>query len=162
MSDPELGSLTEEQRIARLEKKVGQNRLLLTLVTLVIVIGISVSTTVGIIKLLRVDKPYATLSEVEEMATRIETMEAQLVTLQTDMDGLVNNVSTGGNALIQKTLIEQEQSYRTFISTLQVGMVDLAKMVTGSRTWLEIYREQLQEVSAASEAREQALKGIPK
>jgi len=157
MENSELESLTEEQRIARLERKVGQNRLVLTLVALTIVVGLSVSITFAIIKILRVDEPYAKVREMEQQQEQLEVMEEQLADMQAKILVLEKSYELSSAADLKKTLAQQEQSYRTFLSTMKVGMVDLAKMVTGSRTWLDIYSDQLDDVIKASEAREKAL-----
>lgn len=157
MDNSELENLTEEQRIARLERKVGQNRLLLTIVALVIVIGLSVSITIAIIKVLRVDEPYAKVGELEQQQEQLQTLMAKLETMDSRVAQLESNYQLSSAADIKATLVKQEQSYRQFLAAMQTGMVDLAKMVTGSRTWLDIYSEQLDEVIEASEEREAAL-----
>lgn len=160
MESDELESLTEEQRIARLERKVGQNRLLLTAVALIIVVGLSVSITIGIIKTLRVDEPYAKVSEIEEQIESIETINEQLETINNKLTQLDANYKLSSASELKQALAAQEQSYRTFLSAMKVGMVDLAKMVTGSRTWLDIYTEQIDEVISDSEIREAELNKI--
>ena len=161
MENSELESLTEEQRISRLERKVGQNRLLLTIVALVIVIGLSVSITIGIIKVLRVDEPYAKVREMEQQQEQLQVMAENLATLEERIAQLEKNYRLSSAADIKATLIKQEQSYRHFLTSMKVGMVDLAKMVTGSRTWLDIYSEQIDEVIEESEEREAEL-SLPK
>jgi hypothetical protein len=41
-----------------------------------------------------------------------------------------------------------------------MGMFDLAKMVQGSRTWLDVYNEQLDDAKDLSKLREENLKGL--
>jgi cell division protein FtsB len=157
MESSELESLTEEQRITRLERKVGQNRLLLSIVTLVIVIGLSVSITIGIIKVLRVDEPYAKVRELEQQQEQLQQMMANLEDMQERIALLEQNYQLSSAADIKATMVKQEQSYRQFLYGMKVGMVDLAKMVTGSRTWLEVYSEKIDEVIEGSEEREAEL-----
>ena len=157
MENSELESLTEEQRITRLERKVGQNRLLLSIVALVIVIGLSVSITIGIIKVLRVDEPYAKVRELEQQQEQLQQMMANLEDMQERIALLEQNYQLSSAADIKATMVKQEQSYRQFLYGMKVGMVDLAKMVTGSRTWLEVYSEKIDEVIEGSEEREAEL-----
>ena len=157
MESSELESLTEEQRITRLERKVGQNRLLLSIVALVIVIGLSVSITIGIIKVLRVDEPYAKVRELEQQQEQLQQMMANLEDMQERIALLEQNYQLSSAADIKATMVKQEQSYRQFLYGMKVGMVDLAKMVTGSRTWLEVYSEKIDEVIEGSEEREAEL-----
>jgi len=157
MENSELESLTEEQRITRLERKVGQNRLLLSIVALVIVIGLSVSITIGIIKVLRVDEPYAKVREVEQQQEQLQQMMTNLEDMQERIALLEQNYQLSSAADIKATMVKQEQSYRQFLYGMKVGMVDLAKMVTGSRTWLEVYSEKIDEVIEGSEEREAEL-----
>lgn len=157
MENSELESLTEEQRITRLERKVGQNRLLLSIVALVIVIGLSVSITIGIIKVLRVDEPYAKVREMEQQQEQLQQIMANLEDMQERIALLEQNYQLSSAADIKATMVKQEQSYRQFLYGMKVGMVDLAKMVTGSRTWLEVYSEKIDEVIEGSEEREAEL-----
>jgi len=157
MENSELESLTEEQRITRLERKVGQNRLLLSIVALVIVIGLSVSITIGIIKVLRVDEPYAKVRELEKQQEQLQQMMANLEDMQERIALLEQNYQLSSATDIKATMVKQEQSYRQFLYGMKVGMVDLAKMVTGSRTWLEVYSEKIDEVIEGSEEREAEL-----
>lgn len=157
MENSELESLTEEQRITRLERKVGQNRLLLSIVALVIVIGLSVSITIGIIKVLRVDEPYAKVRELEQQQEQLQQMMANLEDMQERIALLEQNYQLSSAADIKATMVKQEQSYRQFLYGMKVGMVDLAKMVTGSRTWLEVYSEKIDDVIEGSEEREAEL-----
>jgi len=157
MENSELESLTEEQRITRLERKVGQNRLLLSIVALVIVIGLSVSITIGIIKVLRVDEPYAKVRELEQQQEQLQQMMTNQEDMQERIALLEQNYQLSSAADIKATMVKQEQSYRQFLYGMKVGMVDLAKMVTGSRTWLEVYSEKIDEVIEGSEEREAEL-----
>jgi hypothetical protein len=60
-------------------------------------------------------------------------------------------------ATFQKVMVEQEQSYQQFLATLKVGMYDLAKMIQGSRTWLDIYSERIEAAQSMSSNREKEL-----
>jgi len=131
--------------------------LLLSIVALVIVIGLSVSITIGIIKVLRVDEPYAKVRELEQQQEQLQQMMANLEDMQERIALLEQNYQLSSATDIKATMVKQEQSYRQFLYGMKVGMVDLAKMVTGSRTWLEVYSEKIDEVIEGSEEREAEL-----
>ena len=58
-------------------------------------------------------------------------------------------------------MVGQEASYQQFITALQQGMYDISRMVKGSRTWYEVYKEDLNLVIRDSKEREQQLnKGV--
>ena len=59
--------------------------------------------------------------------------------------------------VLLERLVDQEESLREFIGSLQSGMEELAHMVQGSREWLEHYNDQLEDVMARSEERQQEL-----
>jgi hypothetical protein len=54
-------------------------------------------------------------------------------------------------------LLDQEQSYQLHLTALKQGMRDLARMLPGSRTWLEMYDEQMNAAIAQSVARSKQL-----
>ncbi|MAG42911.1 MAG: hypothetical protein CMH95_01195, partial [Oceanospirillaceae bacterium] len=60
----------------------------------------------------------------------------------------------------KEILLDQEQSYQTHLSALKQGMRDLAKMMPGSRTWLEMYDEQMDIALEESRQRVQKLAAI--
>lgn len=155
MSD--LEQLSDEQRISLLEGKVGKNRAVITIVALTMLVILSVSFTVLILKLLRVDEPYVPRSSFEEQKVVIQTLRSELEEQKGALASLSLVYKRSEAATFQQTLIEQEQSYQEFLSTLKLGMFDLAKMVQGSRTWLDVYNDKLDDAQDASELREKTL-----
>lgn len=158
MSDIE--PLSDEQRISLLEKRVGKNRTVITVVALTMLVILSVSFTVLLLKLLRVDEPYASSSSFEEQKLIIQTLRTELEDQERAIESLSLTYKQSQAAMFQQTLIEQEQSYQEFLSTLKLGMFDLAKMVQGSRTWLDVYNDKIDGVQDLSELREKKLQRL--
>lgn len=158
MSDVE--QLSDEQRISLLEGKVGKNRTVITIVALTMLVILSVSFTVLILKLLRVDEPGVSGVSFQEQVELIQALRLDLEEQKITIASLSLNYQESQAATFKKTLIEQEQSYQEFLSALKLGMYDLAKMVQGSRTWLDVYNDKLNSVKNMSELREKNLKRL--
>lgn len=156
----EAEPLTEEQRISLLESKVGKNRTVITIVALTLIVILSVSFTILILKLLKADEPYVANSKYEQQVEVVEALTEEVKQQQLLIDHLTLTYQKSQVASFQTTLIEQEQSYQAFLSTMRLGMFDLAKMVQGSRTWLDIYNDKLEDAQDLSKAREKALNKI--
>jgi hypothetical protein len=156
----EAEPLTEEQRISLLENKVGKNRTVIMVLALTLIMVLSVSCTILIFKLFNVDEPYVSRSKFEQQVEVLETLKEEVKQQQLLIEHLTLTYETSQIASFQTTLIEQEQSYQTFLATMRLGMFDLAKMVQGSRTWLDIYNDKLEDAEDLSEAREKALNKI--
>ena len=158
MSDDE--QLSDEQRLSILEGKVGKNRTILTVVAITMVVALSVSFTVLILKLLRVDEPYVSRASFEAQKVVIQTLRTDLDKQASTIGALSLTYQQSQVAVFQQTMIEQEQSYQEFLSTLKLGMFDLAKMVQGSRTWLDVYNEKIDDARDSSKLREKNLKRL--
>mgnify|MGYP001179777175 FL=1 len=156
----EAEPLTEEQRISLLENKVGKNRTVITIVALTLIVILSVSFTILILKLLKADEPYVASSIFEQQVEVIESLKEEVKQQKLLIDHLTLAYEKSQVASFQTTLIEQEQSYQAFLSTMRLGMFDLAKMVQGSRTWLDIYNDKLEDAQDLSKERERALNKI--
>ena len=157
---PETEQLSDEQRISILEGKVGKNRTVIIIVALTLIVVLSVSFTVLIIKLLHVDEPYVSRSKFDAQEVIIQTLQKEIKEQQKKLVSLSLSYQHSQAAVFQKTLIEQEQSYQKFLIALKVGMFDLAKMVHGSRTWLDVYTEKLDNALEWSELREKQLESF--
>ncbi|MGK0250226.1 MAG: hypothetical protein ACI910_002995 [Oleispira sp.] len=158
MSESE--ELSDEQRISLLEGKVGKNRMLIIIVAITMVAVLSVSCTMLIINLLQVDEPYVSLSSFDEQSAIIELMQMDLEKQASTIGTLSLTYQQSQVAIFQQTMIEQEQSYQEFLSALKVGMFDLAKMIQGSRTWLDVYNDRLDDAKDLSMLREENLKSL--
>ncbi len=156
----DIEELSDEQRISLLEGKVGKNRTFITIVALTLIVILSVSLTVLILKLLRADEPFVPISRFEEQKAIITQLRTDISDQQKLLAALTLTYDRSQVAAFQQNLIEQEQSYQEFLSALRVGMFDLAKMVQGSRTWLDVYTETLEDAQRSSNQREKNLKRI--
>ncbi|MGK0404967.1 MAG: hypothetical protein ACJAR6_000336 [Oleispira sp.] len=158
MSDSE--QLSDEQRITLLEGKVGKNRTVIIIVAVIMVIVLSVSFTVLILKLFNADEPYVVLSSFDQQAAIIDTMQMKIDKQASKIGTLSLTYQQSQVATFQQTMIEQERSYQDFLSALKMGMFDLAKMVQGSRTWLDVYNDRLDDARDLSMLREENLKSL--
>lgn len=61
---------------------------------------------------------------------------------------------------MNRVLQAQERAWRKFIQNLKDGMFDLSRMVAGSRTWLDEYKQRLDRAIEESKARETQLQGL--
>lgn len=156
----EAEQLSDEQRLSLLEAKVGKNRTVILIVAITMIVILSVSFTVLILKLLHVDEPYAPLSAFDEQKAAIQLLRTELEKQNGAIANLTLTYQHSQVATFQKTMIEQEQSYQEFLATLKLGMFDLAKMIPGSRTWLEVYNEKIDDGVKLSKQREKALKRL--
>lgn len=156
--------LSPEQRLDILEGKVGKNRIVLLFVALVLIVTISASVTTLIINIVGNTSPTPSAQPndlIEGHAELLEQYDIRLAELSAQLKALDNKIGNNANSTIQRVLVEQEQAKQTFLDTVRSAIYDLAHMVPGSRSWLELYSEQLDEANTASQQREQALKALP-
>jgi len=158
--------LTEEQRIARLEKKVGTNKLVLFGIALFLVVIISMSITAFTILTLQEPEEAnneditVLQTEVAELKKQLITIDAKLGKLALAIPELTGQLANSQNTVLRKVMLDQEQGYQQFLSTLQSGTYDLAHMVPGSRTWLEQYSGQISQAMTYSKERVQLLRNL--
>jgi hypothetical protein len=164
----EEDELSEEQRIALLEKNVSSNKVILLIVALILIITISVAITTGIVNVLSSnDQPQIKLTDFQSAQKEIADLKkvvtiqnekiTQLVKAYPELKTLLVNSSAPS---FQKILLEQENSYQEFLTSMKSGMYDLAHMVPGSRTWLEMYNEQMNKAITQSQKRSRELEKI--
>jgi len=158
--------LTEEQRIAQLEKKVGNNKLFLFGIALFLIIIISmIVTAFAILNFKGSEEPKneaftALQTEVIELKQQLASVDAKLDKLSITFPDLKNQLANTQNTVLKKVMLEQEQGFQKFLMALQSGTYDLAHMVPGSRTWLDQYSEQINRSITHSKARTNALKNL--
>jgi hypothetical protein len=68
--------------------------------------------------------------------------------------------SNTSNVKLLEQVIAQEKSNQEFLDALRSGMYDLAHMLPGSRTWLDLYGEKMEMASNHSKEREEELKSL--
>lgn len=152
--------LDDGQRLSLLERTVSLNRKVVILLLVVAVCGLSVFSTVGIVSLFSDDVEYATKTEVELIRGENAVLKMQVAAYEESL-GQYQDILGNSDAAAFKTLIlNQEQSYQQHLTALKQGMRDLAKMLPGSRTWLEMYDEKMDLALAQSAARVQELAAI--
>ena len=164
----EAEPLSPEQRIELLEKKVGSNKLVLLMLALLIIVAISVSVTVVVFNVATSDDEdvashevvVAAQQEIAQLKEQMLLMDSRMAKLKADLEQQEAKLMNSGNRVLQVSMIEQEQNYQIFLSTLRSAVYDLAHMVRGSRSWLELYSEQIDQAAASSAQREQRLKNI--
>ncbi|OMH38299.1 hypothetical protein [Motiliproteus sp. MSK22-1] len=161
-------SLSPEERIAKLEK--GKT---LSLILIIVLFVFSTLQLAGIGYLLmapsdtRPGENAAKLAMFEEKFLEIqkEHRESQKLYLQSKLlqeklDKVLAEANTHNYANLRVLLAAQEQSYGDFIRSLQQGMYEISRMVRGSRTWYEVYKEDLDKILQASDARKAAIEGM--
>ncbi len=159
-------ALTEEQRIAILEKKAGTSRIVLFIIALLLIIVTSVSITAITMLLIKgsnaaSNQEFLALQEqVAGMQEKLEGMDERVVQLGADIPAIKSQITNTSNTVLQTTLIEQEEQNQAFLNTLRSATYDLAHMVPGSRAWLELYSTEIDEAIAQSQARVLRLKAL--
>src|SRR5690554_461666 len=157
----------EEQRQPPLEKNTFRNRALLVLVAVILTMAITVLATTLVFHHLY-DTPLAEYErhiahlnqEVATLNQHNQQQQLQLEQTKQALSTLEARLDHSSAASFQKLLIEQEASFQKFLGALKAGMRDLSNMVPGSRTWLEHYVDQLDEVNEQSLRRQRELQHL--
>lgn len=166
--DTEHEPLTEEQRITALEERVGTNKMVLLVVALLLIIVISVSITVLTLSIMDDDEQEpvhaSMITELESKITELQNInskqEKQIQSLRKSQLIFQEQLESTGNLKLMNIVIEQESAHQEFLDTLRTGMYDLAHMLPGSRTWLEVYGEKVDKAELHSKNRERELKAL--
>ena len=163
----EQEELSEEQRISMLEKSVTANKVVLLILALTLIVAISVTLTTMIISSMSEDSSLGEQEAFIQMKQELTALKEQVAVQQatitkseqsySELKGLLNNSSA---PTFQRILLQQEKSYQEYIKSMKSGMYDLAHMVPGSRTWLELYSEQMNTAISLSQQRERELKRL--
>jgi len=158
--------LTEEQRITALEQKVGTNKVVLIGMALFLIVIITVSVTIFSLtsfKDVAVVTPEEFLTLQEEVNALKELIEEQNSKLQKTKSGLELfevQLANSSNKTLQGIILNQEKGHQEFLSALRSGMYDLAHMLPGSRTWLDVYTDKVDKADMNSQAREKDIKQL--
>jgi|GEM_PF-1234121 hypothetical protein len=165
-SDKEESTLSPEQRLDALEATVGTNKLGLMIIALVILVGISIAITSLIMVNIgdddkNADKSLRTLqTQMDEHIGRLDELSEQLILTSEKVNALDGSISNSSNKTLRRILLEQEISNQQFIDAAKGAIYDLAHMVPGSRGWLELYNEQLDQAQEQSAKRQDILKQL--
>lgn len=156
--------LTEEQRIAALEDRAGTNKIILISIALFLVVAVSVSATFLAVSLFTGEKEtgdsetvIALQAKVIELEKTIEELEKVSKRNRSDILIIGDKVANSSNMTLQQVIIDQEKGNQAFLEALKTGMYDLAHMLPGSRTWLEVYGEKVEHAEIQSKERERTL-----
>ncbi|MCP5209543.1 MAG: hypothetical protein H6998_01300 [Hahellaceae bacterium] len=165
--EEEPEELTEEQRISMLEKSVSTNKVALLIVALLIMVALSVTITTTIVSGMSSEEVYVLPEELVAVQEKIAALEqaiaakdAQLQQLTKDYPGLLEKLDASSAPTFQRVMVQQEASFQEFLKTMKSGMYDLAHMIPGSRTWLEVYNEQVNRAIQLSQNRSRDLKRL--
>ncbi|MFT5721155.1 MAG: hypothetical protein ACI9W6_001468 [Motiliproteus sp.] len=161
--------LSPEERIAKLEKGRRISWIILGVLLLFILIeGAALVFVANPDADPRVAEAEQRLEALETQATRLQavydtaqTFNANALKLEKKLDRIMTTIQLNNFSVLRKLMVEQEASYQQFLAALQQGMYDLSKMVKGSRTWYEVYRDDLDLVIGDSKVRAERLtKGL--
>lgn len=165
----EAEPLTEEQRIAKLEKNLGTSKTVMMVVALLMVMVISVGVTAFVVFVGKGSSKQgneltaqvsALQEEITSLQAKLEEQALQLNDLKTSVPELSKQINNSGNGVIISLLSEQEESNQIVLNAARSSIYDLAHMVPGSRTWLEVYSEQIDLALAHSKNRQVELRKL--
>ena len=163
--DEEPQGPSAEERIAKLEKGRLINWIIMGVLLLLLIVQ-------GVFLILigtqgpdpRVNDHEQRISilvdEVERLEAAYETAEAyneNAQRLEDKLDRIMKTIQLNNFSALRKLMIEQEESWQQFLATLKQGMYDISRMVKGSRTWYEVYKEDLDLVTKDSQHRSERL-----
>ncbi len=167
--------LSDSERIAQLENRVGFHRILVVVLGALTVILLS-SVITGVIvlndQLSRIEAPGASAdgtatgapakggAELAKLEKALEEQTAQLAEIQQTLESQRTIENIRQVQQMAEILRKQESAYRSVMLNLKAGMRDLSRMVPGSRTWLEEYEERMDRSLAGSRERDQRLSGF--
>lgn len=154
--------LTEAQRLDLIEKSVRANKMFLIVVCLLLTMGLAIALTVAIVRHGSADAEILTASNMLAVQEKLNAAEQQLLLQQQQIEKLSSQEAAaappqGNSEATTKALIDQEQRFQIFLKTLKQGMKDLANMLPGSRTWLDLYNESLNKLIEDGNKRIQGL-----
>lgn len=164
----EQAPLTEEQRITALEDKVGTNKIVLISMALFLIVAVSVSATFLVVSIFTQEDAsdseavIALQAKMTELEGTIESMKKVTKSSRNDLLVLKEKVANSSNQTLQQIILDQERGHQAFLETLRSGMYDIAHMLPGSRTWLEVYSEKVDKAVIYSKDREKALLKLQK
>src|SRR5690554_7764577 len=90
----------------------------------------------------------------QQIIIEIEQQEKQNKNWYKQVDTLRLELDNSQASVFKALFFEQEENYQLHLHALKQGMRDLANMVPGSRTWLEIYNEKMDAALARSRSEE--------
>lgn len=166
--DKQESPLSPEERIEKLEKgKKLSSILIYALLFLCVVqfagLGFLFATTGKDPRIEENTVNVATLDakvlELQKADNKAQQILLQNDILKTKLDQVLAEANIHNYANLRSTMVDQEVSYMKFIQALEQGMYEISRMVRGSRTWYEVYKEELDKITQGSEARIAKIEG---
>lgn len=159
--DEKAQPLSPEERIAKLEKGRLINWIILGVLLLTVLIeGVFLVLSAGPASDPRITESTQRLEALQTEVNRLknaydaaETFNDNALRLEGKLDRIMTTIQLNNFSALRKLMVEQEGSYQQFITALQQGMYDLSKMIKGSRTWYEVYKDDLDLVIGDSKGR---------
>ncbi|WP_419812677.1 hypothetical protein [Bacterioplanoides sp.] len=152
--------LSDGQRLAILENTANTNRNILLVMALLALVGISVAITVVVLKFAEPEVVYAQQRDLDLLTKQVELLEKTTADWQANLTDINTVLDSSSASAFKAQLLSQEQSYQLHLTALKEGMRDLARMTPGSRTWLEIYNEKMDEALKQSKERQRQLERL--
>jgi len=160
--------MQEMQRLGLVEKNVKLDRMLLLFLAGLIILTIIVTVSISLVSSIYTSEgeraSAAIIAELQEEITELRN-DLQRTQLQLQVSG--NETSElkalfeNSNApALQKMMLAQEQGFQDFIRSMKDGIYDLARIVPGSRTWLQVYSDKMDTTLQLSLKRQQALRKL--
>lgn len=151
--DEDENELSESQRLSILEATVATNRRLLIAVLVMVLIAVSVTVTTAVVRLLQPEVTYVDTQMFARAEQDIAVLKEAAIAWEQKAAAMKVILDSSHATAFKAMMLEQEQSYQLHLNALKEGMRDLARMVPGSRTWLEEYEEQMNTAIEQSRAR---------
>ncbi len=157
----EAQPLTPEERIAKLEKGRLTSWIIMAVLLLLILIQSAVlalyatkgpDPRVSEISQ-RLDLAQEEADQLKQAYEAAQTFHDNALRLEGKLDRIITTIQLNNFSALRQLMTEQEASYQQFMTALQQGMYDISRMVKGSRTWYEVYKEDLDLVIEDSKMR---------
>lgn len=153
-------ALSEAQRLDILEKQMETSRLMMMVLAVLALIGLSVGLTMAVVKVFEPSITYADSRDIKRIEADLADVIEAAKQFQLDADRYRELLDNSHATAFQRTLLEQERNYQLHLTALKDGMRDLARMVPGSRTWLDMYNEQMDTAMRHSRQRQERLEAL--
>lgn len=156
--------LTPEQRIGVLEKSLKTNRIILLVTVLMLLLSLGTSIAALVLESAEPASVEQQQNAVAAEPANGKRLEERVNIMLTSFDERLAALQTAqdNESLIKLFALqtELEQDKQRFALGARSAIGDLARMVPGSRTWLEMYSEQIDQGLKRSKERVNAIHAI--
>lgn len=160
--------MQEMQRLGLVEKNVKLDRMLLLFIAGLIILTIIVTVSISLVSSIYTSEAErASTAEIAELQEEITELRNDLQRTQLQLQVSGNEISElkalfeNSNApALQKLMVAQEQGFQDFIRSMKDGIYDLARIVPGSRSWLQVYSDKMDNTLQSSLNRQQTLQSL--